>query len=101
MRHAFPKSVGHRTCHTQWSFHLKCDEDHDGYHQIHGAPKVSFDSHLGLHDLVHVGHYVLDDQCFKFLGDVLPAIAHTGLGEHEDPCYALPVAYQNAKMFRR
>jgi hypothetical protein len=54
-----------------------------------------------LHDLVHVGHYVLDDQCFKFLGDVLPAIAHTGLGEHEDPCYALPVAYQNAKMFRR
>ncbi len=68
---------------------------------IHGAPKVSFDSHLGLRNLVHAGHYVLDGQCFKFLGDVLPAIVHVGLGELEDPCYAFPVAYQNAKVSGR
>ncbi len=100
MRHALPKSVGCRTCHTQWSFHLKCGEDHDGCHQIHGAPKVSFDSHLGLCDLVHAGHYVLDGQCFEFLGDVLPTIVHAGPSEPEDPCYAFHVAYQNAKVSR-
>jgi hypothetical protein len=101
MRHVLPKSVGCRTCHTQWSFHLKCGEDHDGYHQIHGAPKVSFDSHLSLRNLVHVGHYMLDGQCFEFLGDALPAIAHAGPGEPEDPCYAFPVAYQDAKVSGR
>ncbi len=44
---------------------------------------------------------MLDGQCFKFLGDALPAIAHVGPGEPEDPCYAFPVAYQNAKVSRR
>jgi hypothetical protein len=38
--------------------HLKCGEDHDGCRQIHGAPKGSLGSHLGLHNIVHVGHYV-------------------------------------------
>jgi len=85
MWHAFPKSVGRRTCHTQWSFHLKCGEDHDGCHQIHGALKVSFDSHIGLRNLVHAGHYMFDDQCFEFLGDVLPAIVHASPSELEDP----------------
>jgi hypothetical protein len=51
-----------------------------------------------LRNLVHIGHYVLDGQCFKFLGDVLPAIAHAGPSEPEDSCYAFPVAYQNAKV---
>ncbi len=41
---------------------------------------------------------MLDGQCFKFLGDTLPAIAHAGPSELEDPCYAFPVAYHNAKM---
>ncbi len=101
MQHAPPKSVGRRTCHTLWSFHLKCGEDHDGCRQIHGAPKGSLDSHLDLRDLVHAGHYVLDGQCFDFLNDTFPAIAHAGLGEPEDPCYAFPVAYQNVKVSGR
>jgi hypothetical protein len=99
MQHALPKSVGRRTCHTLWSFHLKCGKDHDGCRQIHGVPKGSLGSHLGLRDLVHVGHYVLDGQRFEFLSDNLPAIAHAGPSEPGDPCYAFPVAYQNAKMF--
>jgi hypothetical protein len=101
MRHVLPKSVGRRTCHTRWSFHLKCGEDYDGYHQIHGAPKVSFDSHLGLHDPVHARHYVLDGQRFEFLGDTLPTIAHASPGEPKDPRYAFPVTYQNAKVYGR
>jgi len=44
---------------------------------------------------------VLDGQCFEFLGNALPAIAHVGPGEHEDSCYAFLLAYQNAKMFGR
>jgi hypothetical protein len=64
-------------------------------------PKVSFDSHLGLHDLVHTEHCVLDGKHFEFLGDTLPTIAHDGLGEHEDLRYAFHVAYQNAKVFGR
>jgi hypothetical protein len=74
MWHALPKSAGHRTCHTRWSFHLKCGEDHDGCRQIHGAPKGS----LSLHNPLHVGHYVLNGQHFEFLNDVLSATTHTG-----------------------
>jgi hypothetical protein len=44
---------------------------------------------------------VLDGQCFEFPGDVFLAIVHTGPGEPEDPCYAFPVVYQNAKVSRR
>jgi hypothetical protein len=93
MQHIPPKSVGRRTCHTLWSFHLKCGKDHDGCCQIHGTPKGSFGSHLGLRDLVHVGHYVLDGQRFEFLGDDLSAITHTGPGELEHPRYAFLVTY--------
>ncbi len=98
MRHIPPKSGGRHNCHTPWSFHLKCGEDHDGYRQIHGVPKGSFGSHLGLHDPIHVRHYVFDDQHFEFLGDVHPAIALAGLGEYENSHYAFLVAYQDAKM---
>ncbi len=101
MRHALPKSVGRRICHTWWSFHLKCGKDHDGCCQIHSAPKGSLGSHLGLRDPVHVGHYVLDGQRFEFLGDVLSTIAHTRLGELKDPCYAFLVAYRNANASMR
>jgi hypothetical protein len=101
MWHALPESVWCCTCHTRWSFHLKCGEDHDGCHKIHGTPKVSFDSHLGLHDPIHVGHCVLDSQRFEFLGDALPTIAHASPSEPEDLRYAFPVAYQNAKVSGR
>ncbi len=101
MRHALPKSAGRHTCHTRWSFHLKCGKDHDGYHQIHGAPKGSFGSHLGLRDLVHTGHCVLDSHCFKFLGNALSVVALAGLGEHDDLCYAFPAIYRDAKAFGR
>jgi hypothetical protein len=101
MRHVLPKSAGRRTCHTQWSFHLKCGKDHNGCRQIHGTPKGSLGSHLGLCDRIHVGHYVLDDQHFKFLGVAFSAIARAGPSEPNDPCYAFPVAYRNAKTFER
>jgi len=54
-----------------------------------------------LRDLVHPGHYVLEGQCFEFFSDTFLAIAHVGPGELEDPCYAFPVAYQNAKVSER
>ncbi len=101
MWHIPPKSVRRRTCHTLWSFHLKCGEDHDGCRQIHGVPKGSLGSHLGLRDLVHVGHYMLDGQRYEFLGDALPAVALGGAGEPDDPCYTFPVAYWDAKAFGR
>ncbi len=101
MRHTPPKSAIRCTCHTRWSFHLKCNEDHDGYRQIHDAPKGSLGSHLDLRDLAHVGHYVLDDQRFKFLGDALLAIALASPRELDDPHYVFPVAYQDAKVFER
>jgi hypothetical protein len=50
-----------------------------------------------LRDPVHAGHYVLDGQRYKFLGDVFLAIALTGPGEHDDPRYAFPVTYWDAK----
>ncbi len=89
MRHVPPKSAGRRICHTQWSFHLKCGKNHDGCRQIHDMPKGSLGSHLGLRDTIHVGHYMLDDQHYEFLGDALLAIAHAGLGEPNDPHYAI------------
>ncbi len=101
MRHAPPKSVGRCTYHTRWSFHLKCNENHDGCRQIHSAPKGSLGSHLGLRDLVHIGHYVLDSQRFKFLGDAFSATAHAGPSEPDNPCYTFLVAYRNAKAFER
>jgi hypothetical protein len=85
MWHALPKSAGHCICHTQWSFHLKYGKDHDGCRQIHGAPKGSLGSHLGLRNPIHVGHYVFDDQRFEFLGDILLATVHVGPGEPDDP----------------
>ncbi len=101
MQHAPPKSARRCTCHTRWSFHLKCGEDHDGCRQIHGTPKGSLSSHLGLHDPAHVGHYVFNDQRFKFLGDALSEIALVGPGEPNDLHYVFPVAYQDAKMSER
>ncbi len=101
MRHAPPKSARRCTYHTRWSFHLKCGEDHDGCRQIHGAPKGSLGSHLGLRNPVHVGHYMLDGQRFKFLGDAFSTTAHAGLSEPDDLCYAFHVAYRNAKVSRR
>ncbi len=80
MQHAPPKSAECCTCHTPWSFHLKCGKYHDDCCQIHGAPKGSLGSHLGLGDLAHVGHYVLNNQRFKFLGDVFMVAALTGPG---------------------
>jgi hypothetical protein len=91
MQHTLPKSVGHHTCHRWWSFHLKCGEDHNGYRPIHDVPKGSLGSHLGLRDLVHIEHCVLDDRCFEFLGDVLPATALVGLGAPKDLRYAFPI----------
>ncbi len=99
MQHAPPKNTGRHTCHTQWSFHLKCGEDHDGYRQILGAPKGSLGSHLGLRDLVHVGHCVLDSQRFKFLGDAFPIVALAGLGEPDDSRYVFLATYRGAKTF--
>jgi hypothetical protein len=100
MRHAPPKSVERHTCHKRWSFHLKCGKDHDGYHQIHGVPKGSLGSHLGLRNPVHIGHYVLDSHHFEFLGDALPTTALIGLGEPDDR-YAFPATYRDAKAFER
>ncbi len=99
MRHTPPKNAGRRTYHTRWSFHLKCGEDHDGCRQIHGAPKGSLGSHLGLRDPVHIGHYVLDGQHFKFLDDVFSASALAGLGELDNPRYMFPTTYRDAKVF--
>ncbi len=62
-------------------------------------PKGSLGSHLRLRDLVHVGHYVFDDQRFEFLGDALLATVHIGHGEPNDPHYVFPVAYRNVKVF--
>ncbi len=101
MWHAPPKNARRRTYHTRWSFHLKCGEDHDGYRQIHGVPKGSLGSHLGLHDPVHARHYLLDDQHFKFLGNTLPAAALAGPGEPKDSRYAFPTAYRDAKVSGR
>jgi hypothetical protein len=101
MRHTLPKSVGCRTCHTLWSFHLKCGEEHDGCCQIHGAPKGSLGSHLGLHNLVHVGHYVLDGQRNEFLGDALLAVVLVGASESDDLRYVFPIAYWDARPSRR
>jgi hypothetical protein len=67
MRHAPPNSAGHRICHTQRSFHLKCGEDHDGCHQIHDTLKGSLGSHLGLCDPVHAGHFFLTVSISNFL----------------------------------
>jgi hypothetical protein len=100
MRHTPLESVGRCTCHTQWSFHLKCGKDHDGCRQIHGTPKGSFGSHFGLRDPVHIRHYMLDDQRFKFLGDALLAIAHVGPGEPDNLRYTFPIAYWNVKVSR-
>ncbi len=100
MWHTPPKSVGRRTCHTRWSFHLKCGEDHDGCRQIHDVPKGSLGSHLGLRNLVHIGHCVLDDQRYGFLGDTFPTSILSGLGELDNPCYAFPIAYWDVKMSR-
>ncbi len=99
MRYAPPKSAGCCTCHTWWSFHLKCGEDHDGYRQIHSVPKGSLGSHLGLCDPIHAGHCVLDGQHFEFLGDVFPTVALVGLGELDDLRYVFPAAYQDVKAF--
>jgi hypothetical protein len=101
MWHIPPKSAGHRTCDTWWSFHLKCGEDHDGCRQIHSAPKRSLSSHLGLSDLVHAGHCVLDDQHFKFFNDILPTTILVGLGEPNNSHYVFPVTYRDAKAFER
>jgi hypothetical protein len=38
-----------------------------------------------LRNPIHVGHYVLDDQRFEFLGDILLATIHVGPGEPDDP----------------
>jgi hypothetical protein len=94
MRHAPPKSAGRCTCHTWWSFHLKCGKDHDGCRQIHDAPKGSLGSHLGLCNPVHIRHCVLNGQRFKFLGDTLPTIALVGPSEPDDLRYAFPIAYR-------
>jgi hypothetical protein len=80
---------------------LKCGEDHNGYHQIHGAPKGSLGSHLGLRNPIHAGHYVLDSERFEFLGDALPVSTHVGPSELDNPRYAFPVAYLNAKVSGR
>ncbi len=101
MWHVPPKNARHHTCHTRWSFHLKCGKDHDGCRQIHGAPKGSLGCHLGLRDPVHAGHCVLDDQRFEFLGNVLPAVILDGLGEPDGSRYAFLVAYRDAKAFGR
>ncbi len=93
MWHAPPKSARCCTCHTRWSFHLKCGEDHDGCRQIHGTRKGSLGSHLGLCDPVHVGHYMLDGQRFKFLGNAFLVAALTGPGELNDPHYAFLATY--------
>jgi hypothetical protein len=65
------------------------------------VPKRSFGSHLSLRNPVHVGHYVLNGQCFEFLGDVFLATTHVGPGELDDPHYAFLVAYWNVKAFER
>ncbi len=41
---------------------------------------------------------MLDDQRYKFLGDVLLATALAGPGEHDDSRYAFLVAYWDAKV---
>ncbi len=99
MRHTPPKSVGRHICHTLWSFHLKCGKDHGGCRQIYGAPKGSLGSHLGLRDLVHVRHYMLDGQCYEFLNDTCPTVTLASAGEPNDPRYAFPVTYWDAKAF--
>ncbi len=81
-------------------FHLKCGKDHNGYRQIHDMPKGSLGSHLGLRDLVHIGHCVLDDQRYRLLGDALPATILVGLGELDNPCYVFVVAYWDVKTSR-
>jgi hypothetical protein len=101
VRHTLPKSVGRHTCHTRWSFHLKCGEDHDGCRQIHNVPKGSLGSHLGLRNLVHTGHCVLDDQHYEFLGDVLLTVVFAGPSELDNLRYAFPVAYWDVKASRR
>ncbi len=82
MQHALPKSAGHRTRHTRWSFHLK----------------GSLGSHLGLRNPIRTGH-VLDSQHFEFLGNALPTIALAGPGEPNNPRYAFPTAYRDAKVY--
>jgi hypothetical protein len=54
-----------------------------------------------LRDPIHVGYYVLDNQCFDFLRDVFPATGHVSPGEPDNPHYVFPVAYQNVKAFER
>jgi hypothetical protein len=76
--------------------HLR-DEDHDGCRQIHGVPKGSLGSHLGLHNPVHARHYVLDGQRFKFFGDILLTAAFASLGESDNSHYAFPVAYREKR----
>ncbi len=63
--------------------------------------KGSFGSHLGLRNLVHARHYVLDCQCFEFFGDVLPATTLAGPGEPNNPHYAFLAAYWDAKTSER
>jgi hypothetical protein len=97
MQHIPPKSVGRCTCHTWWSFHLKCGKDHDGCRQIHDTQKGSLGSHLGLRDPVHVRHCVLDGQHYEFLSVVLSAVALIGRSEPDNPRYTFHVAYWNVK----
>ncbi len=63
--------------------------------------RESLGSHLGLCDPVHAGHYVFDGQRFEFLSDVLPVATLTGLSELDNPRYAFPVAYWDAKASNR
>jgi hypothetical protein len=76
--------------------HLR-DEDHDGCRQIHGAPKGSLGSHLGLRNPVHARHYVLDGQRFEFFGDIFLTAAFASLGEPDNSHYAFLVAYQEKR----
>ncbi len=65
--------------------------------QIHGVPKGSLGSHLGLCDIIHAGHCVLDGQHYEFLGDALSAVALIGPGEFDNSDFTFPIAYWDAK----
>jgi hypothetical protein len=42
---------------------------------------------------------VLNGQHFEFLSNALPAAILAAPGEPDNPCYAFPIAYWDAKMF--
>jgi hypothetical protein len=42
---------------------------------------------------------VLDGHRFEFLGNVFSTAIFIGLGEPDDPRYAFPATYQDAKVF--